>query len=262
MPEEIQRGLAPARLGKRIHYFAEIPSTNLHASRRAQEGAAEGEVFIAETQTHGRGRMGRSWISPPYANLYLSVILRPRLRPDEAPQITLMAGVAAAEAVQSFLGLAPEIKWPNDILVKGKKLGGILAESSSEPDRLLFVVLGIGVNLNYPREMMPEAIRESATSLMTLMEKPVDRCLFARRLIRDLDRCYGELESQGFAAIRQRWESFFKLKGKMAKVDMAGGEGEVVGKVRGIDVDGALILEDDTGELKKIVAGDVVPLQA
>lgn len=258
MPEEIQKGLVSKRLGKRIHCLAEIPSTNLHAYQQAQEGVAEGEVFIAEAQTHGRGRMGRSWVSPPYANLYLSVILRPKLRPDQAPQITLMAAVAVAETVQSFLGFAPEIKWPNDILVKGKKLSGVLAESSFELKRLVFVVLGIGINLNYPREMMPEAIRESATSLMTLTEEPVDRCLFTRQLIQDLDRWYGEFEGQGFAVIRQRWESFFGLRGKDVRVEMA--EQRIFGKARGIDRDGALILEDERGTLQKIFAGDLIPM--
>ena len=260
VPEEIQKGLASKRLGKSVHCFAKIPSTNLHAYRRAQEGAAEGEVFIAEMQTHGRGRMGRSWVSPPHVNLYLSVILRPKLQPDQAPQITLMAAVAVAETVQSFLGFAPEIKWPNDILVKGKKLSGILAESSSEPNRLFFVVLGIGVNLNYPREMMPEAIRESATSLMILTEKPVDRGVFARQLIQDLDRCYGELESQGFTAIRQRWESFFGLRGRRVRVEMP--EQLIVGKAIGIDRDGALILEDEKGIRQRILAGDVISMDS
>jgi BirA family biotin operon repressor/biotin-[acetyl-CoA-carboxylase] ligase len=257
--EEIQRGLVSNRLGKKIHSFAEIASTNLHAYQRAQEGGAEGEVFIAEAQTNGKGRMGRSWVSPPYLNLYLSVILRPELRPDQAPQMTLMAAVAVAETIQSFLGFAPEIKWPNDILVKGKKLSGILAESSAEPTRLFFVVLGIGVNLNYPRERMPEAIRESATSLMILTQKPVDRSLFARELIQDLDRWYGEFESQGFAAIRQRWESFFGLRGKGVRVETP--DQRIFGKALGIDHDGALILEGEGGSLTRIVAGDVVPLE-
>jgi len=211
-PEEIQRGLETKRLGGKIYYFAEIDSTNVFARKRAQEGGLEGEVVIADSQTRGRGRLGRNWISPPCVNLYLSVILRPRLAPLHAPQITLMSAAALAETVRSFVPFLPEIKWPNDILVGGKKLAGILTESSCNADKILFVVLGIGVNLNFPRDQMPEAIRDSATSIMILTQSPVDRVVFARQLLLNLDRCYGELEEKGFPWIVRRWEGFFRLK--------------------------------------------------
>ena len=256
--EEIIRGIETRRLGKKIHYFVEIDSTNVYAHKLAQEGAAEGEVVIAEAQTHGKGRMGRSWVSPPYRNLYLSVILRPKLAPPHAAQITLMCAVALAETVQSFLPFRPEIKWPNDILAGGKKLAGILTESSVEADRVRFVIVGIGVNLNFPKELMPKAIQDVATSIFILTQKTVDREAFARRLIQDLDRCYGELENGGFASIAERWESFFQLKGKKVKVEMM--DQAILGKAMGIDSEGALILQDEGGCQRKIVAGDVIPV--
>jgi BirA family biotin operon repressor/biotin-[acetyl-CoA-carboxylase] ligase len=255
--EEIQRGLLTERLGKKIHYLPEVDSTNLYARKLAEEGGLEGEVVIAETQTHGKGRMGRSWVSPPYLNLYLSVILRPRLSPVHAPQITLMSAVALAETVESFLHFPPEIKWPNDIMVKGKKLAGILTESACERDRILYVVLGIGVNLNFQRELMPETIQHSATSFMILTQKPVDRVAFARRLIQNLDRCYGDLEDRGFSFTARRWESFFRLRGKRVMVEML--DQRILGKAMGIDSDGALVLEDEHGGVRRIVAGDVIP---
>ncbi len=258
-PEEIQKRVQAGRLGKRIHYFSEIDSTNLFAFRRAQQGGEEGETVIAESQTQGKGRMGRSWFSPPCLNLYLSVILRPKLAPVHAPQITLMSAVALAETIQSFLASPPSIKWPNDIMVHGKKLAGILTESSCEPGRLHFVVVGIGVNLNLPSELLPESIRDRATSLLILTERPVDRTAFAWQLIQDLDRCYGELEGRGFPWIARRWESFFELRGKRVKVEMA--DQSLSGTARGIDGDGALILERDGGALQRIVAGDVIPLE-
>lgn len=257
-PQEIERGMEVQRLGKTVHCFVDIDSTNSYARKRAQEAGVEGEIVIAEGQTHGKGRMGRSWISPPYLNLYLSVILRPKLPPIDAPQITLMSAVALAETVQSFIPFPPEIKWPNDIVVKGKKLAGILTESSCEPDRILFVILGIGVNLNFPRELMPEEIQESATSILILNQKPVDRVVFARRLIQNLDRCYGDLEDRGFPLMAQRWESFSQLRGKRVRVEML--HQAVLGRAKGIAGDGALILEDETGALKKILAGDVIPM--
>jgi BirA family biotin operon repressor/biotin-[acetyl-CoA-carboxylase] ligase len=259
LPEEIQKELETKRLGKKIHYLAEIDSTNSYGRQRAQEGGMEGEVFIAECQTQGRGRMGRSWVSPPYLNLHLSVILRPTLPPIHAPQITLMSAVALAETVQSFIPFSPEIKWPNDILANRKKLAGTLTESACDGGKILFVVLGIGVNLNFPFELMPEAIREKATSIMILNQKPVDRNAFTRRLIQNLDQCYGDLEERGFPYISRRWEGFFQLKGKKVKVEGIGRS--ILGKAIGIDRDGALLVQEDGGALQRIIAGDVSPME-
>ncbi|MBI4527966.1 MAG: biotin--[acetyl-CoA-carboxylase] ligase [Deltaproteobacteria bacterium] len=257
--ERIQRALKTNRLGNKIHYFHEIDSTNAYARERAQAGGSEGEVVIAESQTQGRGRLGRSWVSPPYRNLCLSVILRPKLAPQDAPQITLMSAVALAETVQTFIPLAPEIKWPNDILVSGKKVAGILSESCCESERLLFVILGIGVNLNTPPEMMPDGIRDRAASVMSWTREPVDRTEFTRRLIENLERCYGDLETKGFPFIAGRWQSFFALRGKRVTVEMLGRT--TLGKAAGIDVDGALILEEDSGAVTRIIAGEVVPIE-
>ena len=257
--EEIRRQLGTERLGKKLHYFPAIDSTNFYARNLAEQGAMEGEVVIAESQTHGKGRLGRSWVSPAKRNLYLSVILRPKLSPPHAPQITLMCAVALAETIQSFIPFPPEIKWPNDILVGGKKVAGILTESACTADRVLFVVLGIGVNVNFPREEMPESIRETATSLMTLSGAPVDRTVLALQLIRSLDRCYGDLEGLGFPPMAERWSGFFRLQGKRVKVEMM--DQVVQGKAIGIDGDGALLVQDDRGMQQRIVAGDVIPLE-
>src|SRR5919109_1871228 len=252
--QQIQEGLATQRLGKKIHYFLNIDSTNSYARELADRGAQEGEVVIAEKQTAGRGRLGREWISPAYANLYCSVILRPKLPPVHAPQVTLMAAVALADAVASFLPVAPAIKWPNDILVRGKKLAGILTESSCDSEHLEFVILGIGVNLNYSEERMPEAIRQRATSLLIAGGKKVQREAFVRRLIQDLDRCYGILEESGFTALARRWESRFGLRGRRVQVETL--DGVILGSARGIDQDGALIVEGKDGALQRVVAGD------
>ena len=256
--DEIQSALGTKRLGTKFHYFEEINSTNSHARRLAETGAAEGEVVIAERQFEGRGRLGRSWESPPYCNLYFSLLLRPALAPAHAPQITLMAAVALADTIASFVADRPTIKWPNDILLQGKKLAGILTESSCDAKRIEFVILGIGVNLNFPRERMPETIRDRATSLLEAGGQGVSRENFLRRLIQDLDRCYGTLEDFGFAAIAPRWEAYFALRGRRVRVEMV--DEVISGTATGIDGDGALLLEAEDGVLHRVLAGDVIPL--
>jgi BirA family biotin operon repressor/biotin-[acetyl-CoA-carboxylase] ligase len=257
--DEIHRALAGSRPAHRLHYFLELDSTNTYARRLADSGASEGEIVIAEQQTNGRGRLGRCWISPPFVNLYLSVVLRPVLPPHQAPQITLMAAVAVADAIAAVASQPPSIKWPNDIVIGGKKLAGILTESSSDSRAIDFVILGIGVNLNFPEADMPAGIRERATSLMEFTAQPVQRERFAARLIQDLDRCYGILQESGFAEIASRWDARFTLRGKRVRVEMI--EEEVHGTARGIDKDGALIVEDDRGDLQRVIAGDVIPLE-
>lgn len=254
----IQGALGTKRLGTKFHYFEEIDSTNSHARRLAETGAPEGEVVIAERQFEGRGRLGRSWESPPYSNLYFSLLLRPALAPVHAPQMTLMAAVALADTVAAFVVEPPAIKWPNDILLQGRKVAGILTESSCDAKRIEFVILGIGVNLNFPRERMPETIRDRATSLMEVGGKSFSRENFLRRLIQDLDRCYGILEDFGFDAIAPRWEAYFALRGRRVRVEMV--DEVISGTATGIDGDGALLLEAEDGVLRRVLAGDVIPL--
>jgi BirA family biotin operon repressor/biotin-[acetyl-CoA-carboxylase] ligase len=256
--DEIQGALGTKRLGTKFHYFEEIDSTNSHVRRLAETGAPEGEVVIAERQFEGRGRLGRSWESPPYCNLYFSLLLRPALAPVHAPQITLMAAVALADTVAAFVVEPPVIKWPNDILLQGKKVAGILTESSCDAKHIEFVILGIGVNLNFSRERMPETIRDRATSLMEVGGKSFSRENFLRRLIQDLDRCYGILEDFGFDAIAPRWEAYFALRGRRVRVEMV--DEVISGTATGIDGDGALLLEAEDGVLRRVLAGDVIPL--
>jgi BirA family biotin operon repressor/biotin-[acetyl-CoA-carboxylase] ligase len=257
--ERVREDLHANRLGVKFHYFASIESTNSEARRLADDGAAEGEVVVAEAQSQGRGRLGRVWESPPYTNLYLSIILRPNLAPAQAPQITLMAAVALTETVGAFLGRPPAIKWPNDILVDEKKLAGILTEAACDSARVEYVILGVGLNLNYGVDSMPVELRQRATSLAQLIGQPVARESVLRRLIQDLDRCYGELENSGFEVLRPRWEERFVWRGRRVRVDL--GDQVIIGRARGIEPGGALILEDDDGQRRSIVAGDVIPLE-
>jgi BirA family transcriptional regulator, biotin operon repressor / biotin---[acetyl-CoA-carboxylase] ligase len=255
---DVEAGLATGRLGTRFHYFREIDSTNNYARGLAERGEPQGAIVIAERQTLGRGRLGRRWVSPPYVNLYCSIILRPNLPPAHTPRITLTAAVALADAIESFSPVAPVIKWPNDILAGDKKLAGVLTEAVSNSQRVEFVILGIGVNLNFPLDSMPPEIRERATSLSVLAGKSVSREGFLRRLLQDLDRCYGVLEETGFAALASRWDARFGLRGRRVRVEMT--DRTIIGRAIGIDADGALIIESPDGGRQRIVAGDVIPV--
>lgn len=256
---KVQEQLTARRLGAKFHYFTEISSTNTHARELAERGAAEGEIVIGETQTHGRGRLGRHWESPSLVNLYLSIILRPKLAPKHAPQITLMAAVALVETFAPLIAQAPIIKWPNDILVNGKKLAGVLTEAACSADLIEHVILGIGINVNYRVDSMPSELRSRATSIADLTRNNVDRENVLLRLIQALDRCYGELEEFGFDALRRRWEAHFGWRGRRVKVQHL--DQVLTGRARGIERDGALVLEDDHGVLHSIYAGDVIPLE-
>jgi len=255
----VRKDLKNNRLGTKFHYFTVLGSTNSHARELAEDGAAQGEIVFAESQTQGRGRLGRPWESPAFLNLYLSVILRPNLAPAHAAQITLTAAVALAETVGFFIARPPAIKWPNDILVDGKKLAGILTEAACDGERVEYVILGIGVNLNYRVDAMPEALRQGATSIADLTAESVSRESVLVRLIQDLDRCYGELEESGFIALQPRWEAHFGWRGKKVRVEL--GDETLLGRALGIDREGALVLEDEHGRRRTIVAGDVIPLE-
>ena len=253
---QITQGLGASRLATIIHYFPEIGSTNNYAKERAESGAGEGEVVVAESQSQGRGRLGRRWESPPFANLYVSILLRPKLSPAHVAQITLMAAVALAEVVEGFVPQKPAIKWPNDILIGGKKLAGILSEAACSAERVEYVILGIGVNLNYACSAMPEEIRRRATSVLEAAGRPVQRESFLQRLIQGIERCYGELEQAGFDALAARWESYFAWRGRRVRVELL--DQVTTGTARGIDRDGALIIVDDGGVAHRILAGDVI----
>ncbi len=254
-PSEVRPIPGVEWMGKVIHHFHSLDSTNATAYQLALEGAQEGEVVVAEFQKKGRGRLGRDWFSPPYLNLYLSVILRPNLPPPEIPLITLMAAVAAAEAINDFSGLRPTIKWPNDILMGERKVAGLLNEVQSEMDRIHFVILGIGVNLNMDVQMLPGEIQSKATSLRQEMGREVSRPAFLRTLLRELERWYAVFLTEGGETILKAWRDWAQIKGRRVSVSSLGET--LTGTAIDVNSDGALILEMDNGATKRVVAGDV-----
>jgi BirA family biotin operon repressor/biotin-[acetyl-CoA-carboxylase] ligase len=256
LAEELHNGLATRRIGREIRYLAETDSTNRQAYALGEAGADEGLVVIADRQSAGKGRMGRTWASPPGVNLYVSILLRPPLPPQTAPQLTFISTLAVSRAIAAVSGLSPTHKWPNDVLIGGRKVAGLLNELSAESDRVRFVVLGIGVNLNMTADQFPPDLRMPATSLLLAGGRPVSRTLFARTLLEQLDALYDEYLRRGPAPIMAAWEAHCDLIGKMVEVDEGGG-GLVRGTVAGIDRDGALLLTLANGATERILAGDV-----
>ncbi len=260
--EEVGRGLASRWVARRYEHLDETDSTNRVCFELGREGAPAGTVVVAESQSAGRGRLGRSFYSPPNQNLYTSVLLRPTGSIADAPTLIFCAAVAVAESVAHFLGDedAVEIKWPNDVLIRRRKTSGILMESSAEGTRIAFAVLGIGVNLNVDRETFPDEFRDLATSVSSELGGPVDRVAFTRDLLERLEHQLDQHARGGFDAIRGRFESFFRMTGEPIGVEEIGGE-RVDGIARGIAPDGALEVEitdgPRTGDRIRVMAGDV-----
>jgi BirA family biotin operon repressor/biotin-[acetyl-CoA-carboxylase] ligase len=252
LPREIARHVEPGARFEVVHRD-EVDSTNTVAASLARSGAPEGTAVVAEMQTAGRGRLGRSWCSPRGKNLYLSLVLRPPLAPTAVPQLTLIAAVSVVRAVIEIASATPAIKWPNDVQLNGRKLAGILTELEAEAERVRFIVLGIGVNLNVTPEDLPEELRATATSLRIASGQPVDRCRFTGRLLSHWARDYAAFLRSGFAALRPDYERYHGLDGRAVRVS---GATSVSGIVRGVSDDGALLV--DTGDrIERVVAGEV-----
>ncbi|HEX3408660.1 MAG TPA: biotin--[acetyl-CoA-carboxylase] ligase [Candidatus Binataceae bacterium] len=252
--QQIENG-EPGRIGWRIHYFDEVASTQRVAGELADEGAAQGTVVIAERQNAGRGRMGRSWHSPASVNLYMTIIVRPSIPLGHVPRLSLVAGVAAAEALESVAPGIVALKWPNDVWLRGRKTCGIIAEAVTDAAQgLRCVLIGIGVNVNLAAEDVPPELRDKATSVRIATGRACDRIELAAALFNRLNSRYMETEAGGFAAVRPAWERYSALTGR--PVVVVDGEVRTAGVVRGIDDDGALLLDTEAGQTR-ILTGDV-----
>ncbi|WNG47989.1 biotin--[acetyl-CoA-carboxylase] ligase [Archangium minus] len=257
-PLELTPLLSTHHVGQAIHFHPSLPSTNEAAFRLAADGAEHGEVVITEQQTAGKGRRGRTWVSPTGLNLYFSVILRPELPPQRAPELTLVAAVALAEALRETDADA-RIKWPNDVQLGGRKVAGILTELSAEPERVHFVVLGIGVNLNAGPEDFPPEVAATATSLSQVLGRRVNRALFTATLWGRLEEWLDLHHEVGFDPVRQRWKELSSTLGQevLVRTDRS----ELRGVAEDIDGSGALLVRTAEGSLERVLAGDVEQLR-
>lgn len=244
-------------VGQVIHAHESLPSTNDRARELAEEGAGHGEVVIANAQTAGRGRRGRVWLSPPGRNLAFSVVLRPELPPMRAAELTLVASLAVCDALRQA-GVAAGIKWPNDVLVNGRKIAGILTELAAEPERLQWVIVGVGVNVNTRPEDFPEELRDEVTSILIERGQPAPRALFAAACLAGLETWLDVHDEQGFAAIRDAWRVRSVTLGR--QVSVRTGDQEIIGVAEDIDDQGALLVRTPE-RTERIVAGDVALLR-
>ncbi|HEX9020025.1 MAG TPA: biotin--[acetyl-CoA-carboxylase] ligase [Nitrospirota bacterium] len=250
---DIKPGLKTRVVGREIKLFSEVASTNTHAMEMASNGAPEGTVVVAETQTGGKGRLGRKWISPR-GNLYLSAVLRPNIPTHKAPLVTLMGAVAVASALRKQCGVEAGIKWPNDVLIAGKKVSGLLTEMSAEQDRIRHIVLGIGVDVNMDMDALPREVRGRTTTLAAETGTKINRTLLLRTLLRELDRLYQVFLANEQDVLRE-WTRLNVTTG--ARVAVSGAGEGIEGLARGIDSEGRLIIKQDDGTLRTAAAGDV-----
>ena len=244
-------------MARTLHWFETTGSTNDIAAQLAQRGAAEGTTVVADAQTSGRGRHGRAWFSPPGAGLYVSMVLRPPhsigLEENPARLLTLASGVAVAEAVRAVTGLPAEIKWPNDVTVRRRKLAGILAESAAQAGALQFVVLGIGVNLR--TAAYPPELASRVTSIEAETGRSAERGIVLAEILGALSERYSDLRGRRFDAILSAWRRL-ALSLPSAPVEWDSPKGTVCGRAEGIDETGALLVNIG-GTIERVVAGEV-----
>jgi len=252
---DIENGLNSRLIGRKVVALRETASTNSLIRTLADQGASEGTLVVADRQSAGRARLGRHWTSPAGVNLYCSLLLKPNIPVQLAPQMTFLSAVSVAETLQQVCRLPAVLKWPNDVLVNGAKIAGLLNEMNAETEQVHEVVLGIGINLNMTADQLPAQLNYPATSVLLESGRKVDRLLFLRALLENLDRTYTEFQEHGFAPIRRRWEGLSVLINRPVVVEQAGQT--LQGTVVGLDSDGALRLQTADGKIERILAGDV-----
>jgi len=256
LAQEITWQLKTEVVGKKILSYNIVDSTNTIAFSLAEEGMPEGTVVFAEGQRKGKGRLGRNWVSPKSGGIYLSLILRPKISLQKAALLTLVAAVGCAEAIRKVCGLPAQIRWPNDILLNNKKVCGILTEMDTQNNRLKFIILGIGINVNIPVSKLPSgagSLREEA------LKTKFSRLELARQLLRQLDQDYLCFRQKGGKRVITQWKNLSALSGKRVKVFFA--DKAIEGLTQDIDQQGALIVRLDNGFKQHVVAGDVVKIR-
>lgn len=243
------------RIGRDIRVFQETTSTSDIVEKLARDGVEEGIVVFAEAQTKGRGRLGRKWISPAGKGLWFSILLRPAIRLQEATQLTIASGVALRRAIEGETGLHTTIKWPNDIIVHGKKTAGILTELKAELDRVAYAMVGIGVDVNLTAQDFPADLRKAATSLKLESGTHVNRAALAVRTLRELDLDYRRIREGRFEQVADEWEKHCATIGHHVQIRVA--DRRIRGRAESLAEDGSLLVRTEHGHLESIIGGDV-----
>ncbi|WP_042685677.1 biotin--[acetyl-CoA-carboxylase] ligase [Caldalkalibacillus thermarum] len=257
-PSSIISHLQTTWLGQNLHYFEEVESTQTIAHRLAREGAPSGTVVLADHQQAGKGRLGRSWFSPKGTGLWMSLLIRPHIPLTSVPQLTLLTSVAVLRAVKQLVSIPLHIKWPNDVLCGQKKVAGILTELDAEADRVRYVIIGIGINVNQQEEEFPTELRTKATSLRIEAQKALSRKELAIAILQEWEKLYGLYEQSGFGPVKTLWEAHTCSLGQHIVARTP--HGQVEGIARGITDEGVLLLEDGQGTMHKIYSADIETL--
>ncbi|MGR5985876.1 biotin--[acetyl-CoA-carboxylase] ligase [Bacillus cytotoxicus] len=252
---EIQLGLQTDFIGRTVYFEESVESTRHVAAKLAYEGAAEGTIVVAEEQTAGRGRLSRKWYSPKGTGVWMSIILRPSIPVHHAPQLTLLVAVSVAQAIEKCTGVNVGIKWPNDILINGKKTVGILTEMQADPDKINAVIMGIGINANQQTEHFVDEIKQIATSLAIESGKPIVRAELMRQIFLQMEKLYKEYLNNGFTVVKLLWESYAVSIGK--EITARTMRQTITGVAKGITDDGVLLLEDHQGYIHHIHSADI-----
>ncbi len=255
--EEIKIGLKTAFLGGELSYFQSVSSTNDVARELAEKGAAEGLVVLAESQSMGKGRLGRTWVSPP-GGIWLSIILRPKIQPSNAQLLALTAGVGAADTINK-LGLPAKLKWPNDVMIRDKKVCGILVELAAEAEAVNYAILGIGINANNDLETLPSEIQKNATTLKKELGRAIERAKFVQELLLELEEKYLLFQREP-CMILNRWRALSNILG--GKVQIKTQTESFTGIARDIAPNGSLLVELEDGFIKQVIAGDCINLRS
>lgn len=240
--------------GKKLFFYDSIDSTNTEAKRLGEEGACDGTLVVADMQTAGKGRRGRSWLSPAHTNVYFTLLLRPHFAPDRASMLTLVIAHSMCRAVKEVTGLEVGIKWPNDIVVSGKKICGILTEMNVELNEIRYVVIGVGINVR--EQEFPEEIREKAIALDAACGKQVDRTRLVAAIMKAFEEDYEKfLEKVSMEELQKSYEEMMVNSGK--EVCVLDPKGEYRGIARGINTTGELLVELPDGQIREVYAGEV-----
>jgi len=249
---EIKHNLGTKFVGRNVHYFDTVRSTNDAAFNLGIEDAPEGTVVLAESQSRGKGRLGRVWESPKQKGIYLSLILKPKIAPSSAPILTLLTAISISEAIKEIAEIEVKIKWPNDLVVNNKKVGGILTEINAEQDRIHFIVIGCGINVNNDKGSLPQG----ATSLKEQKKEAVNRINLTQEVLRKIEENYLRLAEEGTGFVIEKWQALNTTLGKRIKVALE--REHLEGEAIDIDKDGGLLVRTDSGFIQKVSSGDVV----
>lgn len=253
--DDLKQQLKSDTFGKSILLFDSVESTQNLARAAAEEGAAEGTLFIAEQQVSGRGRMGRQWVSPRGKGIWMSMVLRPTVPIHFAPQLTLLTAVALCRSLKKLTALPIGIKWPNDLLIDGKKISGILLESAAEEERLRYVIAGIGISVNLETEDYAEELLDKATSLAIASGQKWDRVDVIADFLKEWEQLYNLYQEQGFSSIITLWEALSVSLGK--KVRLITPQGDMVGVPIGLDESGAIRIRQEDGTEKSVFSAEM-----